>query len=164
MTQEIQLVEVTSPDHYQLASTLFQEYAVQVQAPACFQNFEYELTNLHIEYAPPNGCIFLAYSQQGLIAGCGAVRLLQECNYTNACEMKRLYVKSEFRGQGIGRLLAESIIAFARDTGYDHLLLDTLDEMETARELYHDLGFIEIEPYYHNPVLGAHYLMVPLQK
>jgi ribosomal protein S18 acetylase RimI-like enzyme len=76
--------------------------------------------------------------------------------------MKRLYVQPDFRRCGLGRLLVELILDFARQTGYSHVLLDTLNDMESARALYQDLGFIEIPPYYHNPIEGAHYLMADL--
>ncbi len=161
MRQQPRLIEVNSEAQYLEAASLFQTYFDTLDVPACFRNFDHELANLPEVYAPPNGTIVLAYLDD-TVAGCCAVRLLQEVNYSNACEMKRLFVLPGFRGTGIGRDLAESVITFARDAGYEHLLLDTLDEMETARELYQDLGFIEIEPYYHNPIPGAHYLMVKL--
>jgi putative acetyltransferase len=154
-------VEVRSAQDYMLAATLIDEYFHTLNVPECFQNFGSELANLPNAYTSPNGCMVLGYVGDDL-AGCCALRLLQDVNYSNACEMKRLYVRPQFRGYGLGRDLAETVITFARDAGYEHLLLDTLDEMETARELYKDLGFIEIEPYYHNPIPGAHYLMVAL--
>ena len=76
--------------------------------------------------------------------------------------MKRLYVRKAFRGFGLGRQLAEAMLDVARQAGYDYVLLDTLDDMEAARALYVDLGFESIDPYYHNPLPGAHYLKVDL--
>lgn len=90
------------------------------------------------------------------------MRPLDSVDYPNAAEMKRLYVAPPFRGTGLGRTLAEDIMDIARRTGYSCILLDTLTEMETARALYEDLGFVEIPPYYHNPLEGAHYLMARL--
>ena len=90
------------------------------------------------------------------------MRPIDNGDYPNAAEMKRLFVLPEFRGCGLGRLLVEATLDVARQAGYDRVLLDTLTEMETARALYLDLGFIEIPPYYHNPIEGAHYLMVTL--
>jgi ribosomal protein S18 acetylase RimI-like enzyme len=87
-----------------------------------------------------------------------ALRPLDDVDYPNACEMKRLYVRQAFRGMGLGRQLAEAIMDEARANGYDRVLLDTLDDMEAARALYDDLGFVDIPPYYHNPIAGAHYL------
>ena len=99
----------------------------------------------------------------GELAGCCALRLAEDVDYVNAAEMKRLFVRKAFRGFGLGRLLAESILEAAVRLGYDCVLLDTLDDMESARALYEDLGFEEIPPYYHNPLPGAHYLRVDLR-
>jgi len=96
------------------------------------------------------------------VAGCCALRPLDAVDYPNAAEMKRLYVRPEFRGLRLGRQLAEAILDAARAQGYDSVLLDTLDDMETARSLYEDLGFVEVPPYYHNPIAGSHYLKVEL--
>jgi ribosomal protein S18 acetylase RimI-like enzyme len=90
------------------------------------------------------------------------LRPLDSVDYPNACEMKRLYVRPAFRGIGLGRLLADACMDGARMAGYDHILLDTLDDMEAARMLYQELGFTEIPPYYHNPIAGAHYLKAAL--
>src|SRR5262245_7192114 len=90
------------------------------------------------------------------------MRPLPEVDLPNACEMKRLYVRRPFRRFGLGRQLAETLIDLARQAGYSHMLLDTLDDMEAARELYASLGFEETEPYYFNPIPGAHYLRVAL--
>ena len=96
------------------------------------------------------------------LAGCGALRALPEADYANACEMKRLFVRPGFRRFGLGRLLAQALLDEARGAGYSAMLLDTLDDMEAARELYASLGFEEIPPYYFNPIPGAHYLKADL--
>ncbi len=98
----------------------------------------------------------------GAWAGCCALRPLDTADYPNAAEMKRLFVKPDYRRLGVGRLLAEAIMDAARARGYDCVLLDTLDDMETARALYAELGFEEVPPYYFNPIAGAHYLKVEL--
>ncbi len=90
------------------------------------------------------------------------MRPLDASDYTNACEMKRLYVRPEYRGLGVGRLLAEGTMNLARVGGYDCILLDTLDTMESARALYQELAFEDIPPYYYNPIPGAHYLKARL--
>jgi GNAT superfamily N-acetyltransferase len=105
----------------------------------------------------PRGQILLA-EVEGSIAGCCALRPLDSADYPNASEMKRLYVRKAFRGFGLGRQLAEAILDAARQAGYACGLLDTLDGMESARALYAELGFVEIPPYYHNPIAGSHYL------
>jgi ribosomal protein S18 acetylase RimI-like enzyme len=127
----------------------------------CFQGFDSELKDLPGDYAAPRGSLMLARCE-GQWAGCCALRPLDSSDYANACEMKRLYVRQAFRGLGIGRALAEAILDMARQAGYSYVLLDTLDDMESARAMYVDLGFEEIPPYYHNPIAGAHYLRVEL--
>lgn len=136
---------------------IFQEYADSLDVDLEFQNFTEELTGLPGEYAAPRGLLLLA-EVDGSIAGCCALRPLDNVDYANACEMKRLYVRKPFRGFGLGRQLAEAILDAAHQAGYACVLLDTLDGMEAARALYAELGFAEIPPYYHNPVAGSHYL------
>jgi len=140
---------------------LFQEYADQLGVDLCFQNFAEELRNLPGEYAAPRGGLLVA-SVNGVFAGCCALRPLDAADYPNAAEMKRLYVRPAHRGFGLGRLLVEGILDAARQSGYDCVLLDTLDDMEAARALYEELGFEEVPPYYYNPIAGAHYLKVEL--
>ena len=143
------------------ARLLFTEYANSLGIDLSFQNFDDELAQLPGEYAAPRGALLVAYID-GTPAGCCALRPLDNSDYPNAAEMKRLYVRKAFRGFGLGRELAEATLDAARQSGYDHVLLDTLDEMESARALYTELGFEEIPPYYHNPIAGAHYLKVSL--
>lgn len=140
---------------------IFREYAASLQIDLCFQGFDAELKELPGQYAGPRGALLLAYVDDEL-AGCCALRPLDAVDYPNACEMKRLYTRHSFRRMGVGRQLAEAILDCARQAGYDCVLLDTLDEMESARALYQELGFEEIPPYYHNPIEGAHYLMAKL--
>lgn len=136
---------------------LFQEYALSLGIDLCFQQFDAELASLPGDYAAPRGTLLLA-RVDGETAGCCALRPLDNADYPNAAEMKRLYVRKAFRGFGLGRQLAEATLDAARQAGYACVLLDTLDEMESARALYADLGFEEVPPYYHNPIPGAHYL------
>ncbi|MBC7919341.1 MAG: GNAT family N-acetyltransferase [Rhodoferax sp.] len=140
---------------------LFREYAESLGVDLCFQNFETELRGLPGEYAPPYGALLIALVD-GALAGCCAVRPLHSVDYVNASEMKRLYVRPQFRGLGLGRQLSEAILDSAQTAGFDCILLDTLDDMEAARALYQELGFAEIPPYYYNPIAGAHYLKADL--
>lgn len=140
---------------------IFLEYAQSLNVDLCFQDFERELADLPGDYAAPMGALLLAWVDDAL-AGCCALRPLRESDYSNAAEMKRLYVRKAFRGFGLGRSLTEAILDEARRAGYSQVLLDTLDDMEAARALYDELGFEEIPPYYHNPIAGAHYLRVSL--
>jgi putative acetyltransferase len=147
-----------------LASTaeIFREYAASLDVDLCFQNFEHELASLPGEYAAPGGHLLLAYVG-GELAGCGALRRFADADDANACEMKRLYVRPGFRRFGLGRLLAQALLDEGRRAGYSAMLLDTLDDMEAARELYASLGFVEVPPYYFNPIAGAHYLKAELK-
>lgn len=140
---------------------IFREYADTLGIDLDFQDFESELASLPGDYAEPRGALLLA-EVEGAIAGCCALRPLDNADYPNASEMKRLYVRRAFRGFGLGRELAEAMLDRARQAGYACVLLDTLDDMESARALYTDLGFEEIPPYYHNPIAGAHYLKVDI--
>jgi GNAT superfamily N-acetyltransferase len=143
------------------ARDLFTEYAASLDIDLCFQNFEAELAALPGDYAGPAGALLVAVLD-GKPAGCGALRPLPDADYANACEMKRLYVRAAFRRTGLGRQLAQRLMDLATQAGYSHMLLDTLDTMEAAREMYASLGFEEIPPYYFNPLPGAHYLKVDL--
>ena len=157
-------IDISSPvsaESIEQTRALFHEYAATLKVDLCFQNFEQEVLHLPGEYAAPRGALLLAWVE-GTLAGCCALRPLDTSDYANAAEMKRLFVRPSCRGLGLGRLLTEAILDAARAAGYSCVLLDTLDEMEAARALYEDLGFVEIPPYYHNPHAGAHYLKVEL--
>jgi GNAT superfamily N-acetyltransferase len=158
---QITLVEADSPALLDAAREVFTEYAGALGVDLCFQNFDAELAGLPGDYAAPAGALLLAFVD-GQLAGCGALHALSDVDYANACEMKRLYVRRAFRGFGLGRLLAQALMQRATEAGYSVLLLDTLDDMEAARDLYESLGFVEIPPYYYNPIPGAHYLMADL--
>jgi len=158
---EIALLRVDDGPMLAPAREILREYARSLDIDLCFQNFEAELAGLPGEYAPPSGQLLLAHVD-GALAGCGGLRALHGADYANACEMKRLYVRPAFRRFGLGRVLAEALLDEARRAGYSVMLLDTLDEMESARELYASLGFEEVAPYYFNPIPGAHYLKADL--
>ena len=160
-TQAVTLTIPSDPQELSAVRTLFQEYADSLGVDLCFQGFEAELADLPGEYGPPRGRLLLAWVGDAL-AGCCALRPLDNCDYPNAGEMKRLYVRKAFRAFGLGRELAEATLDAARQIGYTSVLLDTLNDMEAARALYTDLGFVEIAPYYHNPVPGSHYLKVAI--
>ena len=160
-TPEIELFTPATADDLEAARAIFREYASTLSVDLDFQDFQSELAQLPGDYAPPRGSLLLA-RVAGALAGCCALRPMDNSDYPNAAEMKRLFVRKAFRGFGLGRQLTEAILDEARRAGYSSVLLDTLDEMEAARALYEDLGFEEIPPYYHNPHAGAHYLKVDL--
>ena len=149
--------EPASPEELLDVRALFQEYAASLSFDLRFQRFDDEMALLPGEYVAPRGALLLALVGNA-VAGCCALRPMDDADYPNAAEMKRLYVRKAFRGFGLGRHLAEATLDAARRAGYACVLLDTLDEMESARALYAELGFEEIPPYYHNPIAGAHYL------
>ena len=157
----IDLLTPAEPDQLDTVRELFREYAQALGVDLCFQGFEQELLTLPGDYASPRGTLLLALLD-GQAAGCCAMRPLDNADYPNAAELKRLYVRKAFRGFGLGRELVEGILDQARQAGYSSVLLDTLDDMGTARALYVELGFEAIPPYYHNPIPGAHYLKVDL--
>ena len=157
----VQFITPATAAHLAETRVIFREYAEQLGIDLCFQNFDAELAGLPGDYASPQGALMLALVD-GRIAGCCALRPLGSVDYPNAAEMKRLYVRDDFRRIGLGRQLAEEVLDAARVAGYHSVLLDTLNDMETARALYAELGFEEIPPYYHNPIPGAHYLKVDL--
>ena len=157
----ISLQTPSTPQDLNAVRRIFLAYAQSLSVDLGFQDFEAELQSLPGDYAPPRGALLLA-RVDGQVAGCCALRPLDNVDYANASEMKRLFVAPAFRRLGLGRLLAEAILDAARLADYSCVLLDTLSEMETARALYEDLGFAEVPPYYHNPHAGAHYLKVDL--
>jgi putative acetyltransferase len=158
---QVRLSTPASPEDFHSLREIFREYADGLGVDLCFQGFADELAGLPGDYAAPRGALFLA-TVDGRVAGCCALRPLDNADYPNAAEMKRLYVRDGFRGLGLGRQLAEATLDAARAAGYACVLLDTLDDMEAARALYQDLGFADIPPYYHNPIAGAHYLKADL--
>jgi ribosomal protein S18 acetylase RimI-like enzyme len=140
------------------ARELFVEYAQALGFSLCFQNFDKELAELPGKYAPPAGRLLLA-EYEGQLVGCVALRELQP----GICEMKRLYLRPQFRGKGFGRALAERIITEARQIGYRHMRLDTVEPlMKDAIEIYRKLGFREVAPYCQNPIAGATYMELNL--
>jgi ribosomal protein S18 acetylase RimI-like enzyme len=136
---------------------LFREYAASLDVDLCFQDFEAEVARLPGDYAPPRGALLLA-RVSGKPAGCVALRPLDD----TTCEMKRLYIRPEFRGLGMGRKLAEAVVRSASAIGYRTMRLDTLSSMHAARALYHSLGFVEIAAYRFNPVPGTSYMELDL--
>jgi ribosomal protein S18 acetylase RimI-like enzyme len=154
----MQFIQASTPEHIQLVRELFREYEAWLNLDLCFQGFEKELAELPGAYALPAGRLLLAFEDDKL-AGCVALRRLSD----DVCEMKRLFLRAQFHGRGLGRELAERIIEEARTIGYQVMRLDTLSEqMGNAIALYRALGFREIEPYYENPVPGALFMELDL--
>jgi ribosomal protein S18 acetylase RimI-like enzyme len=139
---------------------LFLEYAKSLSFNLCFQSFEKELAELPGDYKPPFGVLLLSLSD-GQASGCVALHRIEE----GICEMKRLYVRPQFRGTGTGSQLVRSLIESAVAIGYDRMRLDTVaEEMGEAVRMYRRLGFVEIPPYRENPMASALYLELDLKK
>jgi putative acetyltransferase len=152
------LKQVESPAQIAQARELFLEYAESLGFSLCFQSFDQELARLPGDYAPPDGRLLVA-EYRGQLAGCVALHKLQ----SDICEMKRLYLRPQFRGRGLGRVLAEAVIVAARTIGYRKMRLDTVEPvMPNAVAMYRRLGFVEMEPYRANPIAGALYMELEL--
>jgi len=158
IVREFVLLQPSSPAQIARVRELFVEYGKSLGFSLCFQNFDQELAELPGDYAPPGGRLLLA-TCAGVPAGCVALHKLGP----KICEMKRLYVRPQSRGQGLGRSLAERVIADARQIGYRHMRLDTVEPiMRDAVALYRRLGFKQIAPYRPNPMEGAMYMELSL--
>ena len=144
------LIQAMTPELYAMAKDLFMAYQQYLNVDLCFQSFEAELNDLPAMYGPPHGALLLAFYKQD-IAGCVALRKKAD----GICEMKRLYVLPAFQGKGIGKQLATAIVAAGRQLGYTKMVLDTLDRLQPAIQLYEQLGFHCCAPYYHNPLEGV---------
>ena len=140
---------------------LFREYETYLDIDLCFQDFESELANLPGKYAPPSGTLLLAMDGEKAM-GCGALRRIGPI-VDSTCEMKRLYVRPEARGLDLGKRIAKQLIQEAVRLGYAAMVLDTLDRLEAAIQLYRSLGFVSAEPYYDNPLSGVVYMKLSLR-
>lgn len=149
----LEIYEITDNRQLESIKELFVEYANSLGVDLAFQGFEEELNSLPGKYSLPEGCILLA-EVNGYPAGSVALRKISQ----EICEMKRLYVRDDFRGLGIGKMLANRIIAKAKELGYSHMRLDTLPTMIAAQVMYKELGFYEIESYVYNPIEGTKFL------
>jgi putative acetyltransferase len=154
----LSFAQAESPSQLAEARELFLEYAQSLGFSLCFQNFEKELAGLPGDYAPPEGRLLLA-DYQGQLAGCVALHKLE----AEICEMKRLYLRPQLRGKGLGRAMTNRIIAEARQIGYRRMRLDTVEPiMKDAVAMYRKIGFKEVEPYCSNPIAGALYMELQL--
>ncbi len=143
----------STDEDFALARVLFEEYAAGLAVDLCFQGFAQELESLSRMYGAPRGVLLLA-EIDGVLAGCAAVRQLDDL----ICELKRVYVRPDFRGTGMGRRLTERALQAAREMGYGSIRLDTLPQMQAAQRLYEDLGFRDIPAYYGKPMPGQRFM------
>ncbi len=142
-----EILEVNTPELINETKILFRTYEKWLNVSLCFQGFEEEVNSLPGKYATPDGRLYLV-KYKDTYCGCIALRKIED----GICEMKRLYLKEEFRAKGIGKILVTKIIQDAKDIGYKTMRLDTIKEkMPKAVEIYTKHGFVETDPYYHNP-------------
>jgi putative acetyltransferase len=154
----VTIIAASSPEEIAQARELFLEYAASLGFSLCFQNFDAELAGLPGDYAAPDGRLLLA-KYDGQLAGCGALHRLT----ADVCEMKRLYLRPQLRGKGIGQTIAERLIGEARSIGYKRMRLDTVGPvMKDAVAMYRKLGFKEIAAYRENPMAGTLYMELEL--
>ena len=155
-----EIIPAESPAQIESVRELFLEYARSLSFNLCFQSFEQELAGLPGDYASPDGRLLLL-TNNNANAGCAALHKIDG----DTCEMKRLYVRPQFRGLGLGKMLADRIIADAREIGYNRLRLDTVESnMKIAVAMYRSMGFREIAPYRANPIETALYMELELQE
>lgn len=146
---------VDGTPYLEAVKALIVEYTDSLHMDLSFQHLEEELSHLERRYVPPYGKIKIALTEEGNLAGCVAYH----DHDGRRCEMKRLYVKPDYRGNKGGRLLVEAIIDEARKDGYEEMVLDTFERtMKAAVSLYRALGFTPMEPYYDNPMAGVLYM------
>lgn len=153
MVGKITIGPAQVPGDIESVRDLFVEYQQWLGVDLCFQGFDEELATLPGKYGAPQGRILLAKEEDN-VAGGVALRPLGN----DVCEMKRLYVREPWRGQGLGRRLAEEIVSAGRKIGYAAMQLDTEKRLREAITLYLDMGFVEIGAYYENPLADILYL------
>lgn len=157
---DVEIRQVDSGSDIESAREIFREYEERLGLDLCFQNFEGELRGLPGKYSPPSGRLYLARVGDD-VAGCIALRELEP----GVCEMKRLFVREEFRGKQLGRLLIDRLISDARDIGYERMRLDTFPpKMGNAVQIYESYGFYQIAPYYNNPNEGVLFMELKLDQ
>src|SRR5436190_21870684 len=153
----MKITQAVTPQQIELARVLFEDYAKELAIDLCFQGFAAELSGLPGVYAPPRGRLLLGLDGRDA-TGCVALRQLDK----HICEMKRLFVRSGFRGKGIGKLLAQAVVEEARAAGYQTMRLDTLSHLKAAMQLYEALGFARCPAYYETPLLDTVFMELQL--
>lgn len=159
-TSMVDLKSAQSENDYAIAKDLFLEYASQLGVDLGFQNFSKEVETIKTEYAPPHGALFIAFDRDQNPVGCFAVRKFED----SVCELKRMYLRKQLQGRGIGSVMLQKAIDVATELGYEKMRLDTLPTMQSAISLYQKAGFYEIPSYRFNPIEGTKYFEIQLNK
>jgi GNAT superfamily N-acetyltransferase len=155
----IKIRRVDSEEEIRMIRDLLLEYGRIRDFDEALGDYDFELSHLPGEYAPPEGNLLLAIYDDKPV-GCVALRKIDD----NISEMKRLYVKEEFRGKRIGYALVQNIIEKAKEAGYRAMRLDNHPWMKEAESLYKLFGFEEIEAYRYNPIKGVKFFELDLGK
>ncbi len=151
--------QAVTHEDFAAAAGLMQEYIDWLPFELDFQDYETELADVAAHYAPPGGAVFVASAETGELLGVVGVRAIGD----GIAELKRLFVREESRGTGLGRRLAERAVAFARDAGHAAIRLDSdLESMPVANQLYETLGFADIPRYRENPLRCSRFMELPL--
>jgi ribosomal protein S18 acetylase RimI-like enzyme len=153
----LKIIQAESESELNHIRELFKEYTDSLGFDLSFQNFEQEFAELPGKYASPQGRLLLAIDDDKIV-GCVGLRKLEK----NICEMKRLYIRPQFRGKKFGRTLAQKVVDEARLIGYKYMRLDTVPWMNEAIALYRSMGFNEISPYRYNPIKDTLYFELKL--
>lgn len=156
----VKLIEAKSKNDFKTAVQLFREYASQIGVDLEFQNFTKEIENIEGKYSRPKGALLIARNENNVSLGCCAIRELE----ASICELKRMYLRKEARGLGIGKNMLSKSILIGKELGYQKMRLNTLPTMDSAIALYQRMGFYEIEPYRFNPIKGTKYFEIELCK
>jgi len=159
MARDFHITPVRVVDDIKAAAELFASYATSLHVDLGYQGFDAELAALPGKYAPPPGELLLARDCQGTPVGCVGLRPLSA---EGCCEMKRLFILPSARGLGLGRAMAEAVIETAKQRGYNELRLDTLATMTAAINLYEQMGFNRISPYYKPTPAGTVFMALRL--
>ena len=155
----IQTVLATTKEDFELAKKLMKAYATDIGVDLTFQDFESELEKVSTLYANPEGAFVIAYHNSKPV-GCFGIRKID----SEICELKRMYLSKDVRGQGLGEKLLKEAIRMAVILKYDRMRLDTLPSMNSAIHLYQKLGFKEIQPYRFNPIAGSKFMELELPR
>jgi len=150
--------EATSTEAYKIAIKLIKEYVSQLGVDLSFQNFHQEIQNIEQQYARPKGVMIIVYTDKEKAIGCFGIRAFEGV----ICELKRMYLKKEYRGLGLGKELLAKSIELGKALGYKKMRLDTLPSMQAAIGLYKSMGFYEIPAYRFNPIEGTKYFEIVL--
>ena len=151
-------------DHKEDMAQLYREYnELLLEADPTFeeclamQNYDHEIEELEQKFAPPLNTLVIVYHKDTASA-CAGIKYFAP----DICELKRMYVRPEFRGRGLGKLLCRMMMDYAREAGYSHMYLDTMPALDSAVKMYKAMGFREIEKYYPNPVENVIYMAYEL--